>query len=118
MSHRIDFLQKFTAANADIFAGSAFDPMPKKGFLRVYAVEIVDTGRIQIDPANHMSPTGAGVQHIPEGSGSESGAAPNHPIINAFGPHWETEVDAGEKVAVALSGTISECLVWATHMSR
>lgn len=117
MSHRIDFLQKFTAANVDILAGSALDPMPADGFVRIYAAEIVDTGRIEIDMSLHASPTGAGAQHIPEGTGSDSGAAPNHPIINAFGPHWESEVEKGEKAAISLSGTISECLVNVTFMS-
>lgn len=117
MSHRLDFVQKFTAANTDVLAGSALDPMPRAGFIRVYASEIVDTGRIEINPATHPNPTGSQVQHIPEGAGSESGAAPNHPIINAFQPHWETEVSRGEKVVIALSGTISETLVWVTFMS-
>lgn len=116
MAHRIDFLQKFTATNVDVFAGSAFDPMPADGFLRVYAVDIVDTGRIAINPATGVSPTGTGVQHIPEGQGADSGAAPNHPIILANGPHWEVEVVGGEKVVLAISGTISECLIWATLM--
>ncbi len=37
MAHRIDFLQKFTSSNADALAGSALDPMPGPGFLRIYA---------------------------------------------------------------------------------
>ncbi len=117
MSHRIDFVQKFTAANADALTGSALDPIPGAGFLRVYVSEIVDTGTIEIDPARHISPTGTGGQHIPEGAGAESGAAPNHPIINAFQPHWETEVSGGEKVTIRLAGTISECLLWASYMA-
>ncbi len=116
MSHRIDFLQKFTGTNNDVLSGSALDPVPGNGFLRVYASEIVDTGTIEIDPSLHVSPTGTGGQHIPEGSGAESGAAPNHPIINAFQPHWETEVGKGERVTIRLAGTISECLVWVTFM--
>lgn len=117
MSHRIDFLQKFTASNADVLAGSALDPVPRNGYMRIYLAEIVDTGRVQIDPAMHLSPTGAGVQHIPEGVGADSGAAPNHPIVISNMPHYETEVLKGEKVAIALSGTISECLVWVTFMA-
>ncbi len=117
MSHRIDFVQKLTATNADVLAGSALDPVPRSGFIRVYASEIVDTGTIEIDPSSHPSPTGTGGQHIPEGAGAESGAAPNHPIINAFQPHWETEVERGEKVTIRLAGTISECLVWVSFMA-
>ncbi len=117
MSHRIDFLQKFTAANADVLAGSALDPMPGAGFIRVYVAEIVDTGTIEIDPSRHVSPTGTGGQVIPEGTGSESGAAPNHPIIIANMPHWETEVGMGEKVTIRLAGTISECLCWVQYMA-
>lgn len=112
MSHRIDFYEKFTATNTDVLGGSALDPMPSNGFIRVYATEIVDTGRIDISPASHANPTGNQAQFIPEGAGSDSGAAPNHPIINAFQPHWETEVSKGEKVTIDLSGTISECVVW------
>jgi len=117
VSHRIDFVQKFTSTNADALAGSALDPMPRSGFLRVYAAEIVDTATIEIDPSNQPSPTGTGGQHVPEGSGSESGAAPNHPIINAFMPHWETEVERGEKVTIRLAGTVSELLLWVTLMA-
>ncbi len=117
MSHRIDFVQKFTSANADCLAGSALDPMPGPGFIRVFVAEIVDTGTIEIDPARHISPTGTGGQHIPEGAGAESGAAPNHPIINAFMPHWETEVSQGEKVTVRIAGTISETLMWVQYMA-
>ncbi len=117
MAHRIDFVQKFTSSNADALAGSALDPMPGAGFVRVFAAEIVDTGTIEIDPSKHISPTGTGGQHIPEGAGSESGAAPNHPIINAFMPHWETEVAQGEKVTIRLAGTISETLLWVQYMA-
>ncbi len=116
MAHRIDVLTKFTGSDADALSGSALDPMPSNGFLRVFVSEIVDTGTIEIDPARHVSPTGTGGQHIPEGAGAESGAAPNHPIINQFQPHWETEVSQGEKVTIRLAGTISECLMWASFM--
>ncbi len=117
MAHRIDVVQKFTASNADALAGEALDPIPGNGFIRVYAAEIVDTGTIEIDPARHVSPTGTGGQHIPEGAGAESGAAPNHPIILSNGPHWETEVSQGEKVTIRLAGTISECLLWVSYMA-
>jgi len=117
MSHRIDFVAKFSSSNADALSGSALDPMPANGFIRVYAGEIVDTGTIEIDPARHISPTGTGGQHIVEGGGAESGAAPNHPFINAFMPHWETEVSQGEKVTIRLAGTISECLLWVSFMA-
>jgi len=117
MGHRIDFVAKFTSADADALAGSALDPMPGPGFIRVFATEIVDTGRIEIDPSRHISPTGTGGQHVPEGAGGDTGAAPNHPIINAFQPHWETEVSQGEKVTIRLSGTISELLLWVQYMA-
>ena len=118
MAHRIDFVNKFTAANADCLSGSALDPIPRNGYLRIYATEIVDTATIEIDPALHPNPTGTGGQDVPEGAGGDSGAAPNHPIINAFQPHWETEVLQGEKVAIRLAGTISECLLWVTLFTR
>ncbi len=117
MGHRIDFINKFTSANADALAGSSLDPMPGPGFIRVYAAEIVDTGTIEIDPSRHVSPTGTGGQHIVEGAGAESGAAPNHPIIVSNMPHWETEVAAGEKVTIRLAGTISECLLWVSYFA-
>lgn len=116
MPHRIDFVQKFTSTNTDCLAGSALDPIPSNGFVRVYASEIVDTGLIEVDPALHPNPTGAGAQDIPEGAGADSGAAPNHPIIIANMPHWETEVSKGEKCSIRLSGTISECLLWVSFM--
>lgn len=117
MGHRIDFVEKFTGVNADVLAGSVLDPMPGPGYLRIFAGEIVDSGRITITPAKHINPTGSGDQHIPEGGGAESGAAPNHPFINAYQPHWETEVSGGEKVVIEISGTISECLIWVQYLA-
>jgi len=116
MSHRIDIVTKFTGTNADALAGTSLDPMPSDGFIRVYAAEIVDTGTIEIDPSRHISPTGTGGQHIVEGGGAESGAAPNHPIVLSNTPHWETEVSGGEKVTIRLAGTISECVLWTSFM--
>ncbi len=55
MSHRIDHIEKFTATNADILAGGALDTMPGDGYIRVYTCEIVDTGRITIQPAKHAT---------------------------------------------------------------
>ncbi len=112
MAHRVDFILKFTSSNADCLAGSALDPMPSSGFIRVYAAEIVDTATIEIDPSRHISPTGTGGQHVVEGAGAESGAAPNHPIILSNMPHWETEVTQGEKVTIRIAGTVSELLLW------
>ncbi len=106
MSHRIDFLEKHTATEVDVLAASSLDTMPGPGYLRVYACEIVDTGRIEIAPANHADPTGAAAQHIIERATT--------PEIRAYDPHWETEVFGGEKVVITLSGTISECLLWVT----
>lgn len=108
MAHRIDHVEKFTGSNADALAGGPLDPMPGNGYLRVYACEIVDTGRIDIQPANHANPTGSGAGHIIERATT--------PEIRAYDPHWETEVTQGEKVVVGLSGTISECLLWASFI--
>ncbi len=112
MSHRIDQTFLFTASNADVLSGSVLDPMPRAGFLRVYAADIVSTATIEIDPANHPSPTGSGPQVVPEAGSGDSAA--NHPVIAAFMPHHETEVSAGEKVVIRLAGTVSECLIWVT----
>jgi len=84
MAHRLDVTLLLTAANADALAGSALDPMPGNGFIRVYAAEIVSTGTIEIDPATHPSPTGAGTQVIPESGTGDS--ATNHPVIAALTP--------------------------------
>lgn len=108
MSHRIDHVEKYTSADPDALAGGALDPMPGNGYLRVYTCEIVDTGRIAIQPSNHANPTGSGAGHIIERATT--------PEIRAYDPHYETEVDAGEKVTINLSGTISECLLWASFI--
>ncbi len=112
MSHRIDQTFLLTAANADVLDGSVLDPMPRSGFLRVYAADIVATATIEIDPANQPSPTGSGPQVVPEAGSGDSAA--NHPVIAAFMPHWETEVGLGEKVVIRIAGTVSECAVWVT----
>lgn len=117
MSHRIDVVRKITAVTADFLAGESLDPMPATGYLRVYAVSIVDTNRIAITPSLHASPTGGVAQHVPEGSGGDSGAAPNHPIILSNMPHWETEVSKGEKVVIEISGTTTECLIWVIFLA-
>lgn len=115
MSHRIDQTFLLTAANADVLGGSAIDPMPRAGFLRVYASDIVATATIEVDPSSHPSPTGSGPQVVPEAGSGDSAA--NHPTMHAYDPHWETEVNAGEKVVVRIAGTVSECGVWATLLS-
>lgn len=112
MSHRIDLTFLETASNADLLAGSVLDPMPRSGYIRVYAADIVSTGTIEIDPANHPSPTGSGPQVVPEAGSGDSAA--NHPVIVAQMPHWETEVGLGEKVVIRLAGTVSEMAVWVT----
>lgn len=112
MSHRIDQTLLLTSANADVLAGSVLDPMPRAGYLRIYAADIVSTATIEVDPANHPSPTGSGPQVVPEAG--EGGAAANHPVLAAYMPHWETEVEAGEKVVIRIAGTVSECAFWAT----
>lgn len=112
MSHRIDQTFLDTSANADLLSGSVLDPMPRSGYLRVYAGSTVATATIEIDPANHASPTGSGPQVIPE-SGSGDTAA-NHPVVKSYEPHWETEVTAGEKVVIRLAGTTGEIASWVT----
>lgn len=114
MAHKIDQTFLLTAANADILSGTVLDPMPGDGYLRVYAADIVSTATMEVDPANHPSPTGSGPQVVPE-SGNGNTAA-NHPVLAAYMPHWETEVERGEKVLLRLAGTVSECAVWATFM--
>lgn len=108
MAHRIDHIEKFTSANADALAGGSLDPIPGNGFVRIYACEIVDTGRITIQPSMHPNPTGAGAGHI-----IERGTTPE---IRAYDPYYETEVVAGEKLVIGLAGTISECLLWASFI--
>ncbi len=115
MAHRIDTTLLLTSANADVLSGGVLDPMPRAGFLRIYAADIVSTATIEVDPANHPSPTGSGPQVVPEAGSGDSAA--NHPVLAAFMPHWETEVDAGEKVVVRVAGTVSECAVWVTLMT-
>ncbi len=108
MAHRIDHVEKFTAAAADALAGGSLDPMPGNGYLRVYTCDIVDTARITIQPAGHANPTGSGAGHV-----IERGTTPE---IRAYDPHYETEVEKGEKVVIGLSGTVSECLLWASFI--
>jgi len=115
MSHRIDVTLLLTGSNADALAGSALDPMPGNGYLRVYAGDIVSTATIEIDPSAHPSPTGTGGQVVPE-SGNGNTAA-NHPVLAAYMPHWETEVHKGEKVTVRLAGTVSELALWVSYMA-
>ncbi len=109
MSHRIDFLVRLTAVNADVLSGSALDPVPGHGYLRVYACDINGLATIEVDPAAHPSPTGTGGQFVPERATT--------PEIRAYDPHWETEVSAGEKVTIRIAGTVTEVMVWATFMS-
>lgn len=114
MSHRIDQTFLLTGSNADLLAGTILDPIPGDGYIRVYAGDIVSTGTIEVDPANHPSPTGSGPQVVPE-SGNGNTAA-NHPVLAAYMPHWETEVERGEKVVIRLAGTVSEMAVWVSWM--
>lgn len=110
MSHRIDNVFRLTAANSDVLAGSALDPMPGNGFLRVYACDINGLATIEIDPARQPSPTGTGGQFMVERATT--------PEIRAYDPHWETEVSGGSKVTIRIAGTVTEVMVWATWMGQ
>lgn len=114
MSHRLDDVQVSTSAVADLLSGTVLDPMPGNGFIRVYVANSVPAGTITITPASHPPPTGSGSQVIPEAGSGDSAA--NHPVIAAFMPHWETEVKQGEKVVIALGGTVTEVLSWVSFM--
>ncbi len=115
MSHRFDQTFLLTGSSNDLLSGTILDPMPGDGYLRVYVADIVSTATIEIDPANHPSPTGSGAQVVPE-SGNGNTAA-NHPVLAAYMPHWETEVGAGEKVVIRLAGTVSELAAWVSFMA-
>jgi hypothetical protein len=108
MAHRIDHVEKFTTTNSDALAGGALDPMPGNGYLRIYACSIVDTCTISIQPARHPNPTGSGAGHVIERATT--------PEIRAYDPHYETEVQAGEKVVIQFGGTTSEVLLWASFI--
>ncbi len=110
MSHRIDFVTRLTAVNSDVLAGSALDPAPGPGFLRVYACDINGLATIEIDPARHPSPTGTGGQFVVERSTT--------PEIRAYDPHWETEVLQGEKTTIRIAGTVTEVMVWVSWMGQ
>jgi len=109
MSHRIDFVTRLTAANADVLAGSALDPAPGNGFMRVFACDINGLATIEVDPSRHPSPTGTGAQNMVERATT--------PEIRAYDPHYETEVLAGEKVTVRISGTVTEVMLWVSFMA-
>lgn len=115
MSHRIDVTRLLTSSNADALSGTALDPVPSNGYLRIYAADIVSTATIEVDPSSHPSPTGTGGQVVPESGTGDSAA--NHPVIAAFMPHWETEVHKGEKVTIRMAGTVSELSLWVTFMA-
>lgn len=116
MAHRIDQTFLIVAADADVLAGSVLDTMPGNGFLVVYATDTLSTTFIEIDPANHPSPTGSGPQVVPESGSGDT--AVNHPAIKAYQPHWETEVTSGEKVVIRISGGTIECAVWVRWIGR
>jgi len=109
MSHRIDLVKRLTAANADVLSGSALDPAPGNGFMRVYACDINGLATIEVDPARHPSPTGTGGQFMVERATT--------PEIRAYDPHYETEVGAGEKVTIRIDGTVTEVMVWVSFMA-
>lgn len=110
MSHRIDVVLRLTAADADVLSGTALDPAPGNGFLRIYACDINGLATIEIDPARHPSPTGTGPQSMAERATT--------PEIRAYDPHWETEVIGGEKTTLRIAGTVTEVMVWVTWMGQ
>ncbi len=109
MGHRIDFVTRLTATNADVLSGSALDPIPGNGFIRVYACDINGLATLEINPANHPNPTGSSAQNVVERATT--------PEIRAYDPHWETEVNAGEKTTIRVAGTVTEVMLWITWMA-
>lgn len=104
---RKDVLKVATSADTDVLAGSALDPCPANGFLRVFAASTVNTADIAIEPANHANPTGPGTQDILLRANGEP---------RSYDPHWETAVSKGEKISVAVSGTTGTYYVWASFV--
>lgn len=107
--HRIDKTEYDTSADADVLAGSALDPIPADGYLRVYAASSVNTATIAIDPSIHSSPTGPVAQSVQLRAAAE---------IRAYDPHWEVQVSKGEKVVIAIAGTTGTYQTWASFVTR
>lgn len=107
--HRSDVIGNSTSANADLLDGESIDPMPSDGYLRVYVVSTVNTCTVAIDPAKHISPTGAGVQAAPIRANGE---------IRAYDPHWELAVSAGEKVVIQIAGTTGTYYYWVSFVGK
>jgi len=105
--HRIDVLDKATAADTDFLAGTALDPVPADGYMRIYVASTVNTLTIAINPSVHLSPTGPGVQ---------AGILRANGEIRAYDPHWEIEVEKGERVVIALAGTTGTYYVWCSYV--
>lgn len=102
--HRLDVIRLFTGTNTDLLSGTAFDPLPARGIMRVYIASTVNTARVEIRPSASASPHGAGVEAVPL-------FANGVPLSN--GPYFEFEVKAGEKVGIELSGTTGTVYCWA-----
>lgn len=108
MSHRIDVVGKATAADTDFLSGTALDPPPRKGVMRIYAASTVNTATIEIEPASGPSPTGVGPQAITLRANGE---------IRAYDPHWEIEVEESEKITIKLAGTTGTYYVWVSYLT-
>lgn len=105
--HRLDDVQVRTATVSDLLSGTQLDPMPGNGFLRVYAASTVNTARITIAPNKHAPPTGAGDGAITLRANGE---------VRKYDPSWETEVVAGEKVTIGISGTTGTYYTWCSFI--
>lgn len=107
--HRLDISTKITSADADVLAGSALDPMPSDGYVRIYVASTVNTATLSIVPSKHTSPTGPGTQAVMLRANGE---------IRSYDMHWETRVGSGEKVAIAVAGTTGTVYVHASFVGR
>jgi len=106
--HMIDVVsENLSSTVVDFLAGSALDPVPGDGALRVFCASSVDTANIAIERSKGRNPTGIGAQGVPIRANGE---------IRDYDPHWEMEVKQGEKVTITVAGTTGDFTIWASYM--
>lgn len=109
MSRRFEQVQKFTGVNTDCLDGTALDPIPVTGFMRVYIGSTVNTATLSINPSVSASPNGGRDDEV---------ILKTNGVPGTQDPHYQFQVRKGEFLRIGLGGTTGTCYLWTSLIGQ
>lgn len=99
-----DQIMKFTATNTDMLDGTALDPIPSTGLMRIYVASTVNTATISVNPSVSPSPNGGRDDNV---------VLMDNGVPFQYSPFYSFTVTKGEFLRLGLGGTTGTVYLWA-----